>query len=278
MIFRLAAVCSLLFAVQQHAAYAQDQAPAPHLLPGALESIVSDVSIEKNGEIEVVQTYTVRINGHRLNGLNVTLPLRGDPCANPPRFIGARILSVTRNGTLEKWTVVRPPAGVRKPNILRTGTRGVHLSDGEHVFAVRYRARGQVRESGPMHEIHCSFGGFRAGVKIALARIRLPEPVEFQKVALFTGRYGAIGDRAHVTEQGAGYVAIASKGSLDPVTGITAVLSWKKGIVNIPPPTEAEIAAAQKQRKHEKEFNCLTSSISKFDLAEVIGMELSLWN
>jgi hypothetical protein len=271
----LAAALALLCAGHQHAAHAQ--APSPNL-PSDLESVVSDVAIERNGEIEVVTTYTVRVDGHRVTGLNLVLPLRGDPCANPPRFIGARILSITRNGAPEKWIIDRPPEGERKPNVLRIGTKGIHLSDGDHIYVVRYRARGQIRVSGALDEIHWRFGGFVANVKIASARFRLPEAVDFEKIALFTGQYGAIGDGAHVVEQKAGFAVVAARGVLSPKVGIMAVLAWKKGVVNLPPPTEAEIAAAQKQQKQAKEFNCLTSSIKILNLAEVLPTDFSIWN
>jgi hypothetical protein len=271
----LAAALALLCAGHQPAAHAQ--APSPNL-PSDVESVVSDVTVERNGDIEVVTTYTIRIDGHRATGLQLVIPLRGDPCANPPRFIAARVLSVTRNGAPEKWVIVRPPPEQRKPNVVQTGTKGVHLSDGEHVLAIRYRARGQIRVSGARDEIHWSFGSFTANVKSASARFRLPEPVDFEKISLFTGRYGAIGDGAHVVEQKAGFAVVAARGVLSPKVGIMAVLAWKKGVVNLPPPTEAEIAAAQKQQKQAKEFNCLTSSIKILNLAEVFPTDFSIWN
>lgn len=243
------------------------------------ESIDSEVAIERAGEIEVVTTIVVRVDGHKTKGISAVLPLRGDPCANPPRAVGAQIVSITRNGRPEKYIVDRAPPDKPRPNIIRIGSPDRDLPDGEHAFVIRYRAIGQIRVSGPRDEIHWSVAISQTmPIKRASARFRLPGEVEFEKIALFTGRYGAIGNRAEVVEQKAGSATVASVGLLAPKEGITAVLSWKKGVIALPPITDAERAIAKKQSKQAKEFNCLTSSLGGFNLAGALPREFTTWN
>jgi uncharacterized membrane protein YgcG len=191
---------------------------------------VSDVEIERSGDLMVTETIRVQAEGNQIRrGI-----LRDFPTINV-RPGGSRVAvdfdvrSVTRDGADEEWTTEAMVNGVR----VRIGRAEVDLPAGAHEYVIRYRTTRQIGFFADYDELYwnATGTGWTFAIDSAEARITLPQPVPFGQSAFYTGPPSARGRDAMIVEQRPGYIVFRTTQALPPGNGLTVAATWPKGIV-----------------------------------------------
>src|SRR5260370_27252251 len=102
---------------------------------------VSDVEVQRNGDLGVTETIRVQAEGNHIRGGS----LRDFPTAyarpdGSRVVVGFDVKSVTRDGADENWTTEALANGVR----VRIGRAEVTLATGAHEYVIRYRTTRQI--------------------------------------------------------------------------------------------------------------------------------------
>ena len=170
---------------------------------GAAERIlrfVSDVKVERNGDLVVTETIAVQAEGKEIRrGI-----LRDFPTVYTRRDgarveVGFDVQFVHPRRRRGKFVTERMSNGVR----VRIGSADRLLSTGRHEYVIRYRTTRQIGFFADYDELYwnATGTGWTFPIDQAEARITLPEGVPFRQTALYTGPQGARGQDATIVEQ-----------------------------------------------------------------------------
>jgi uncharacterized membrane protein YgcG len=198
---------------------------------------ISDVEVERNGDLAVTETIRVEAEGNQIRrGILRDFPTTYARPDGGRVVVGFEVKSVTRDGTEENWTTEPLANGVR----VRIGRAEVNLSTGEHEYVIRYRTTRQIGFFADYDELYwnATGTGWTFAIDSAEARITLPEAVPFRQSAFYTGPQGATGKDAAIVEQRQGHIVFRTTRSLPPGNGLTVAASWAKGVVA--PPTAGQ--------------------------------------
>ena len=214
---------------------------APTGPAGAVERIlrfVSDVEVERNGDLLVTETIRVQVEQNRINhGIFRDFPTTDTRPDGSRAVVGFRVQSVMRDGLDERWTSESVANGVR----VTIGRPEILLWTGQHEFVIRYRTTRQVGFFASYDELYwnATGNGWAFPIDSAEARITLPQAVPFGQTALYTGPQGARGQDGAIVERRDGHILFRTTKPLAPNNGLTVAVAWPKGIVI--PPTASEL-------------------------------------
>jgi hypothetical protein len=194
---------------------------------------VSDVRVERNGDLVVTETIKVQVEGQKIR--------RGILRDFAPTHTGSNgasseavfeIQSVARDGTAEKYVTEKTATGVRA----RIGNADKILTNGPHEYVIRYRTTRQIGFLSDFDELYWNATGtnWTFGIDVAEARISLPDNTPIQRSAFYTGPDGAADKDATIVEQGPGLIVVRTTKALPPGSGLTVAAGWAKGIVQTP--------------------------------------------
>src|ERR1700731_1292222 len=147
---------------------------------------VSDVEVERNGDLAVTETIRVQAEGNQIRrGILRDFPTTYARPDGARVVVGFDVKSVTRDGADESWTTEALPNGVR----VRIGRAEVSLATGEHEYVIRYRTTRQLGFFADYDELYwnATGTGWTFAIDSAEARITLPQPVPFRQTAFYTG-------------------------------------------------------------------------------------------
>jgi uncharacterized membrane protein YgcG len=207
------------------------------LLPAVAQerilSFVSDVRVERNGDLFVTETIRVQAEGRDIRrGI-----LRDFPTVYSRRDgmrveVGFVVQSVTRDGAAESYGTERLQNGVR----VRIGNADTLLTAGPHTYVISYRTTRQLGFFPSFDELYwnATGNGWTFAIDVAEARITLPENVPFRQSAFYTGPQGATGKDATVVEQAPGRIVFRTTRPLPPRNGLTVAAAWQKGVIAEP--------------------------------------------
>jgi uncharacterized membrane protein YgcG len=196
-------------------------------------SFVSDVTIARNGDLDVTETIRlVSLADQIRHGIQRDFPtLYSAPLLQKSR-VGFRLLSVTRDGAPEPAEEMDLDNGVR----IRIGRAEEMLPPGEHVYAIRYRTTRQIRYGAQADELYwnATGTGWQFPIDMAEARIRLPLPARFGERTVYTGPQGATEHNADVVREEPGLIVFRTTAPLPRENGLTVAVSFPKGVLNPP--------------------------------------------
>ncbi len=198
---------------------------------------ISDVVVERNGDLAVTETIRVEAEGRDIRrGILRDFPTRYTRPDGSRVEVGFQVQSVTRNGAVETWATESMANGVR----IRIGSSNVTLTRGQHEYVIRYRTTRQIGFFRDYDELYwnATGNGWTFAIDQAEARITLPSAVPFKQSAFYTGPQGAQGKDATVVEQQPGRIVFRTTRPLPPRTGLTVAAGWQKGAVE--PPSTAQ--------------------------------------
>jgi len=205
----------------------------------------SDVTVAKDGHLDVVETIRVRSEGNRFeHGLLRDFPTRYQQAGRTVR-VGFEVEDVSRDGHDEPWTTESISNGVR----VKIGSADRRLDPGEHSYAIHYRTTRQLGFFADHDELYWNATGtdWSFPIDVAEARIRLPRPVPFGQRSVYTGPEGSTAHDAQVESEAPGDILFRTTAPLGSNEGLTVAVAWPKGIVDAPrPPTAAERWLAEK--------------------------------
>jgi Predicted membrane protein (DUF2207) N-terminal domain len=97
---------------------------------------VSDVAVQRNGDLLVTETIRVQAEGSQIrHGILRDFPTTYTRPDGGRVVVGFDVMSVTRDGANEGWAIEALANGVR----VRIGKAEVNLATGPHDYVIRYR-------------------------------------------------------------------------------------------------------------------------------------------
>ena len=209
------------------------------LLPGAARAderilrFASDISVRKDGSIEVAETIRVRAEGNAiLHGIYRDFPTARGGSFWKPNRVGFKLLEVRRDGSPEPADVSNMSGGLR----IRIGNPDRLVPQGEHDYLIRYATTRQIGYFKDFDELawNVTGNGWLFPIEEAEVRIRLPEPVRFGARTFYTGPAGATGAAATVVAEAPGEIMGRTTAPLGPHEGLTISVAWPKNVVASP--------------------------------------------
>jgi hypothetical protein len=203
----------------------------------AVERVVdfhSTVRIGADGVLTVLERIVVEAEGRDIRrGI-----LRDFPTDYRDRFgnsvsVPFEVLSVTRNGARENWSLERLGNGQR----IRIGRGDVLLPHGAHTYEITYRTARQVGHFSDHDELYWNVNGngWIFAFDHISAEVLLPQsvPASQLRAEAYTGPQGARGRdyQSMIRDGAAGFTSTAT---FPPYSGMTIVVGFPKGIVAAP--------------------------------------------
>ncbi|HEX8257866.1 MAG TPA: DUF2207 domain-containing protein [Allosphingosinicella sp.] len=209
------------------------------LLPGAARAderilhFLSDVTVERDGTLEVAETIRLRAEGDEIRrGILRDFPTRYTDRLGRRVTVGFEMVRVERDGKAEPWAREGLSNGVR----IRIGDADVLLDPGEHVYVIRYRTTRQLGFFDTFDELYwnATGTGWTFPIDVAEAVIRLPSPAAFGDRAVYTGPEGSTARYAEVVAERPGEIRFRTTAPLYAYEGLTVAAAWPKGVVEPP--------------------------------------------
>ena len=197
-------------------------------------SYSSDITVNADASLDVVETIRVRAEGQQINhGIYRDFPTRYQREGRTVR-VGFDVQGVTRDGQNERHAIERIDNGIR----VRIGDADVIVPQGEHTYVIRYRTTRQVGFFDTFDELYFNVvgTGWIFPIDRVEARIRLPQAVPLTEPSVYTGAQGSTASNGEVSNQQPGEISFRSTAPLGPYEGFTVAARWPKGVVQAPPP------------------------------------------
>jgi uncharacterized membrane protein YgcG len=204
---------------------------------GAAERIlnfVSDVTVERNGDLQVSETIVVNAEGDKIRrGILRDFPTIYSAANGSRVEVGFDVQSVTRDGKTESYATEKLSNGVR----IRIGRADVLLDAGTHEYVIKYRTTRQIGYFDAFDELYwnATGTGWTFPIDVAEARITLPESVPFRQKAFYTGAQGSTAKDAAVVDEEPGRIVFRTTAPLPAFAGLTVAAGWQKGVLDAPP-------------------------------------------
>jgi uncharacterized membrane protein YgcG len=204
---------------------------------GAVERIldfVSDVTVERNGDLTVTETIGVQAEGNEIRrGIFRDFPTTYHRRRDGSQVIvGFEVRSVTRNGNTEDYALENMSNGVR----VRIGSANRILNTGRHEYVIKYLTTRQIGFFRDFDELYwnATGNGWNFTIDRAEARITLPEAVPFRQSAFYTGPQDGNGRDASIVEERPGRIVFRTTRPLPPRNGLAVAAAWEKGVIAPP--------------------------------------------
>jgi uncharacterized membrane protein YgcG len=198
-----------------------------------ITSFISDVHVQRNGDLEVTETIAVAAEGQIIKrGILRDFPTSYTNRNGTHVEVGFDVHGVMRDGFVEPFTVERLSNGYR----VRIGSADTMLSHSIHTYVIHYRTTRQIGFFEGFDELYwnATGTGWTLPIEMAEARIVLPQNVSFRQSAVYTGPQGAKDKDATVVAQAPGSIIFRTAKPLPPRNGLTVAAGWQKGIVEAP--------------------------------------------
>jgi uncharacterized membrane protein YgcG len=208
-------------------------AAAPGFAEERITSFVSDVRVEANGTLDVVETIGLVSEGTEIKrGIQRDFPTRYRSGIGRQVVVGFTVVDVARDGHPEPYSLIGMSNGER----VRIGSADMLLAPGAHVFRIHYRTTRQIAFYRDFDELYwnATGTGWTFPIERAEARITLPRTVPFGRRAVYTGYQGAQDHDAIVAAEAPGRIVFRTTRRLEASQGLTVAASWAKGVVAEP--------------------------------------------
>ncbi|MCC6890298.1 MAG: DUF2207 domain-containing protein [Hyphomicrobiales bacterium] len=211
-------------------------AAAPAAAAERIVQFISDVTVQRNGDLVVSETIRVEAEGNVIRrGIFRDFPTTYTRPDGTRVVVGFHLEAVTRGGATENAVVEPIDHGVR----IRIGHADRLLPRGQHTYVIRYRTTRQIGFFADYDELYwnATGTGWVFPIEMAEARITLPDAVPFLQSAIYTGAQGGKGRDARIVEQEHGRIVFRTTRPLPPRNGLTVAAAWQKGVVEAPTST-----------------------------------------
>jgi hypothetical protein len=205
-------------------------AAAPALAQERILDFVSEVTVERNGDLLVVETIAVRAEGKIIQrgivrDFRDTMLITRDGKEMPD----IAVQSVTRNGTPENFVTALDGDLFR----IRIGNAEQLLDPGRHEYVIRYRALRRTNTFPGYDMLWWPVtGSWTFPIERAEVRIAIPATGMLQKLTVYTGTEDDRGDDAEVVEQDKQPIVVRTKAALPPGNGLTVIVGWHADAVS----------------------------------------------
>jgi uncharacterized membrane protein YgcG len=206
---------------------------APAAAVERILSFVSDVVVQRDGDLRVTETIDVQAEGVNIrHGIFRDFPTVYTPPQGGRVEVGFHLEAAWRDGVPETASVENIANGVR----IRMGKADSEVTPGRHSYEIRYTTRRQIGFFADYDELYwnATGSGWMFPIDMAEARITLPEAVAFRQTAFYTGAQGELGKSAAIVEERPGYIVFRTTRPLPAHNGLTVAAAWPKGVIEPP--------------------------------------------
>jgi len=195
----------------------------------------SEILVMPDGWIDVTETIKVRAEGNRIRrGIYRDFPTEYKDKYGNDYVVGFDILSVLRNNATEDFHT----QGIRDGIRTYFGDSNRYLNSGEHTYTFRYRASRMLGFFENHDELYWNVTGVNWEFPIdkASATVSFGFDVSANDLTAeaYTGSFGYTGTDYTSRIDGSGRAAFETTKILQPLNGITIVVTWPKGYVKAP--------------------------------------------
>jgi hypothetical protein len=231
-------------------------------------SFVSDVTVNKDASLTVVETIRVRAEGRAIKrGIVREFPTDYRDRGGTNFRVGFEVLSVRRDGQEEAFHI----ENVSNGKAIYIGQADHILQPGTYAYEISYRTTRQIRHDEESDELYWNVTGtgWRLPIDFAETLISLPHGADAQGVSGYTGAQGEDGKAFEIVEQAPGFVHMRTTSPLRAQEGFTVALSWPMGLVARP--------SARDQAANFASDN-ISTAIALLGLALVLGYYGYVWH
>ena len=220
-------------------AFAALAAPTGAYAQERILSYDTEVDIRADGSLDVTERITVRAEGDRIRrGIYRDFPTRYRDAQGNAYVAGFEMVEVLRDGAPTPWFTERRPNGVR----INTGNDDFLPVPATYTFTLQYRTTRQLGFFDGHDELYWNAIGtgwaFPIERATVVARLPAPVPVSELSAEAYTGAQGSRGQAYTTTLPAPGTARWTLTEPLPPGHGFTVVLSFPKGLVTAPTPSE----------------------------------------
>jgi uncharacterized membrane protein YgcG len=190
------------------------------------------IALHRDGSMRVVETISVNAEGQNIRrGIFRDFPLTMTDANGREIEVDFKVVSVERDGQREDWHSERISGGER----IYIGNADRSLNPGPHTFRLTYDTNRQMRYFGDHDELYWNVtgNGWLFPIINAKATVTLPDGVQPQQLAFFTGPLGASGKNASANAQG-NIVTFVTTQPLANAEGLTIAIKLAKGAITPP--------------------------------------------
>lgn len=192
-----------------------------------------DIAVQTNGDLIITETISVTPEHYQIKrGIYRTFPRYYLPPDGERLQYGYKVLSVTRNGKREPYSVNREGNAY---NIL-IGDEDVYLPRGiRQTYQIRYRVKNQIRYDETFDELYWNATGTYWDLPMdeVRAKVTLPEGAQATFTTAFTGAYGLSGSDYTASTNGDTTIWTVSR-PFKAREGLTIGIGIPKGVIDPP--------------------------------------------
>ncbi len=193
------------------------------------------VLVEPDGSLLVTEAITVQAEGEQIKrGIVREFPTVYPDGAGRTVRVGFELLGVERDGQPEPHHTETRSNGVA----IYAGSKDVFLRPGRYSYTLTYRTTRQLGFFADHDELYWNVNG--NGWRLPLDRVgcevHLPEGATVTEAVVYEGAQGSTEQRRFAG--GGNSIALTSSRPYAPGEGLTIAVSWPKGFVTAPTPTE----------------------------------------
>jgi uncharacterized membrane protein YgcG len=192
----------------------------------------SDITVEPNGELIVVETITALAEGDRIRrGIFRDIPTLYRPKGSRPYTVPLAVTKVRRNGRDEPWFTENISGGLR----IYAGARDVLLPPGRHTYEITYRTSRQLGFFPTHDELYWNVtgNGWEFPILRVAAEVHLPPGAEVLSLDAWTGYRGSQ-EQDFVGKKEGNRASFVTTRPLRLKEGFTIAVAWPKGYVTPP--------------------------------------------
>ncbi|MGI9400071.1 MAG: DUF2207 domain-containing protein [Rhizobiaceae bacterium] len=200
---------------------------------GAEEQILSfesDIKVQTNGDLDVVETIKVISEGREIRrGIFRDIPLRALDKWGFWTRNGFEINEVLHNGEPSPYNTEWIGRFLR----IYIGDADVFIPDGEHTYRISYTTTRQLRFFEGYDELYWNVTGnfWSFPIRNVVARVTLPEGTAVEQLAAYTGSFGAAGSDYEVSGREGSQPQFRSTRSFAAHEGMTIAVGFTKGAI-----------------------------------------------
>ena len=186
---------------------------------------LSDVQVQKNSSLQVVETIDVLAEHNAINhGIYRDFPTRYRGRHGNQVRVGFTFEGATLDGMPVPASTEAARNGVR----VKLGDPDKSIDIGEHRYVLRYRTTRQIGRFKDFDELYwnATGNGWMFPIDQAEARIRLPAAVSFGQRATYTGPQGSNASDAEVLSEASGDILFRTTRPLGPYEGLTIAVAF----------------------------------------------------
>ena len=223
-------------------------ATAPTPAQERILSYASNITLLKNGTVDVTETITVRAEGKQIKrGIFRDIPTT---LANPDGSVirsNLEVISVLKDSEPEPFST----EGIRDGTRIYVGDANVYLSTGTYRYTIRYTMTRMARYFEDHDELYWNATGnfWSFPINKAVAQITLPEGAVISELAVYTGRQGETGADANITQTSDNTATFRATRPFGPGEGMSVAALFQKGVLIEPDGTQKTLNFLSDHRK-----------------------------